>query len=489
MDSDVIIAILIAYFAAYVVIGYFAARKTITPEDYLVAGHRMGLIVATGTYFATFISALSFLGSVGGIYRAGISNVIYPVMWATGSIFGLIVAPRFRKVAMNSPGEFYSIRYGSKGLRALVGLATAVSLIPFFIIQLQAIGAVYTFITGRPPIECVIISAIVVALYTVAGGIIAVAWTDVLQGFALTLAAIAGGIVVWQLTGGLGNIYVQASQISTPPEPGMSPTAVGALVAPAAFLLSPAWLIGQWLTHAPGTGVHPQYLQRIQAAKNVEISIKMYIISWAVLTVIYFCFVIIGLGGRVLVPTMPKGISSDWIFPYLIKIYFPPVLAGITYAGILAAALSTLDTQIHLAATLLAVDGVKNLYPRISEKTLLWLSRGIVTLLVVIAAVLTAYPLPTILTLGGYTLGLMGVLYFVPVLLGLYWRRATREGAIVGVVAGLVVFIIWQTLFGFGVYGIPPTGMGVLTCLVLMIVVSLITKPPKEEMIKPFMET
>lgn len=487
MSSEVIIYTIIAYFVVYGVIGLLAARRVKTLEDYAVAGHKMGLIALTGTYFATFISALSFLGGIGGIYRVGITNVVFPVMWATGSAIGPIIAYKFRRVPLITPAEYFEKRFGSKSLRAIIAMITCIALIPFFVIQLNALGAVYTLATGRSFSEGVIIGGIVVALYTVLGGIIAVAWTDVIQGFVLTVGAILGGIIVLQLCGGLDAIIANAATISTPPEIGMSPTAPGALVSIAPFLTIP-WFIAQWFTHAPGTGAHPQYLQRIQAARDIKLSLRMYVYSWMVLTVIYFFFVVIGLGGRVLVPTMPKGYRSDWIFLYLMINYAHPILAGIILAGIIAAAASTLDTQIHLVSVSLSVDVIRSLIKGVSEKSALLISRIITVVLVAIAIYYSIYPAPELLTLGGYTLGLMGVLYFAPVILGLYWKRVTAIGVAIGTIAGVIVFVVWQTLWGFGIYGLPPVGMGVITSFALTVVISLFTKPPPAELVKPYFE-
>lgn len=485
MNSEVMIYTIIAYFVVYGLVGLLAVRKVKTLEDYAVAGHKMGLVALTGTYFATFISALSFLGGIGGIYRVGITNVVYPIMWATGSAIGPIIAYKFRRVALITPAEYFEKRFGSRSLRILIAMITCVALIPFFMIQLNALGAVYTLATGRSFSEGVIIGGIVVALYTVLGGLVAVAWTDVIQGFVLTAGAILGGVIVLQLCGGLDAIIVNAATISTPPEAGMSPTAPGALVTVAPFLTLP-WFIAQWFTQAPGTGAHPQYLQRIQAARNIRLSLRMYMYSWIVLTVIYFFFVVIGLGGRVLVPTMPAGYKSDWIFPYLMVNYAHPILAGTILAGIIAAAASTLDTQIHLVSVSLSIDVVRNLMRRISEKNALLISRIVTLILVTIAIYYSIYPAAEILALGGYTLGLMGVLYFAPVLLGLYWKRTTAVSVAVGTIAGVIVFVVWQNLWGFGIYGLPPVGMGVMTSFILTIVISLFTKPPSEELIKPY---
>ncbi len=487
MNSEIIIYTMILYFVIYGIVGLLAARRVRTLEEYAVAGHKMGLIALTGTYFATFISALSFLGGIGGIYRVGISNVVYPIMWATGSAIGPIIAYKFRRVPLITPAEFFEKRYGNQYLRILIAVITCVSLIPFFMIQLNALGAVYTLATGRSFAEGVILGGIVVALYTILGGMVAVAWTDVIQGFVLTVGAIMGGVIVYQLCGGLDNIIASAATISTPPEVGMTPTSPGSLIAVASFLTLP-WFVAQWFTQAPGTGAHPQYLQRIQAAKDIKLSLRMYIYSWITLAVIYFCFVIIGLGGRVLVPTMPEGFKSDWIFLYIMLRYVHPVIAGVVFAGIIAAAASTLDTQVHLTSVSLSIDVVRGLKREISERSALLISRALTAVLVAIAIYFSIYPAAEILTLGGYTLGLMGVLYFVPVLLGLYWRRVTAAGVAVGTVVGIIVFVVWQTLWGFSIYGLPPVGIGVMTSLVLTVLVSLFTKPPREDCIKPYFE-
>ncbi|MEM2848417.1 MAG: hypothetical protein QXM79_06580, partial [Zestosphaera sp.] len=126
MNSETIIYTIIAYFIIYGAVGLLAARKIKTLEDYAVAGHKMGLIALTGTYFATFISALSFLGGIGGIYRVGITNVVYPIMWATGSAIGPIIAYKFRRVALITPAEYFEKRFGSRSLRILIASITCV---------------------------------------------------------------------------------------------------------------------------------------------------------------------------------------------------------------------------------------------------------------------------------------------------------------------------------------------------------------------------
>lgn len=134
MNSEITILIIlpmIGYFVICGAVGFLAARKVKTLEDYAVADHKMGIIALTGTYFATFISALSFLGGIGGIYRSGITNVVYPIMWVTGSAIGPIVAYKFRRVTLATPAEFFEKRYRSRYLRILIATITCVSLIPF----------------------------------------------------------------------------------------------------------------------------------------------------------------------------------------------------------------------------------------------------------------------------------------------------------------------------------------------------------------------
>lgn len=480
-----ILAVIIIYLAVIVGIGVYASRFMKAPEDFLVGGFNIGAVAATGTYLGTFFSALSLLGGVGAIYVTGIAGSWFPMAWALGSALGPILAWRFRRMRFVSAAQFMAQRFGSKRLQAFTGLMIVIALTIFMIIQFTALGVVWNLATGRPFVEGVIIGAVLATIYTALGGFLAVAWTDVVQSLVFLAMIFLGAFMVLSRTGGIGALYSAAANITTAPVVGGTPTAPRALIS-VLGPYTPLVLFFTFLIQGPGTGSHPQYLVRMQAAKSMKVALNAYKYVWIILIFVYIALNIVGVGGRVLVPTMPEGMRSDWIFPYLFTILAPPVLQGIFFAALVAAAMSTIDSQIVVVSAATSIDVVKNLWPKVTDRQVLLISRIVVGIVGVVAMLITIGDIPLLVNVAGYTFGIIGLAFFWPVLLGLYWKRATREGAWASVLGGVVVYAVWQAVLGSRVAGIPPLGAGIVAGGILMWVVSLLTPPPKEEHWAPF---
>jgi len=482
-----ILGIIVAYYLIVLAIGFYCAKLTKTSLDYLVASHRFGVLLSTFCWFTTYFSAVSVFGFTGGVYRAGWSLLWLPCMWAMGSILGVAIAARLRRTRFIVPQEFYRIRFKAPGLQTLVAVLSIIAILISLIVQLKAMGIVWSLALGRPFEEGVILATVVTLIYTVSGGLFAVAWTDVVQGVLFTAVLVFGGIWILDKLGGVGALYAAAAAINTPPTIGASPTPPGLLVT-ALGLYTPFAVLTLYLNWTPGVAAHVRYTHTMQAAKNVKTAIIMYMISWPILLVLYLCMGFVALGGRVLIPTMPKGMEIDWIFPLIFKTYMHPVMAGLLFAGLLAAAMSTIDHELQLSAAMATVE-VKTYYPKLSDKSLLWMARALTVVLTVIAMIITFYPIGLIIEFSAYMWGILGISYFGPMFFGLYIKRINKLGATAGVLGGLIVFILWQALWGTRIYGIIPAGMGVLVSIVVTFLASYATAPPPEEHWKPFFPT
>ncbi|MCS7116269.1 MAG: sodium:solute symporter family protein [Nitrososphaerota archaeon] len=479
-----VLTVIIAYMLAVLIIGLYAAKYVKSVKDYLIYGHRMGIIPLTFTYFATYLSAVSVFGFTGLVYRSGWSGLWLPIIWATGSIMGMFIALRLRRVKLTSPHEYFRVRFGlPSSFQIFAGLLTVVALLVSLIVQIRAMGITWSLALNRSIEEGILISMVIVLIYTVVGGLYAVAYTDIFQGALFTAVLIGGGIWALSVMGGLENLYAMAAKITTPPTVGASPTPEGLLVS-AMGAYTFVGLIFLWLNWAPGVAAHIRYTQRQLAAKNIDYSLKMYVIAWPILFLIYVCMGLTALAGRVLIPTMPAGMSVDHIMPLLFLKYMPPIITGLLYGGLLAAAMSTVDSEVQICNSIIFVDAQK--YLKLSEKAMLNIARILGVIIVVIATLITLYPLPIIIEFSAYSWGILGSLYFAPMLIGLYWRRVNKWGVLAGVFGGLIVFATWQLLWGTRIYGIPPFGVGVLVSIVLTIVVSAVTKPPPEEYLKDY---
>ena len=479
-----ILSVMVGYIAIVLVIGFYAVRYVKSLRDYLIAGHRLGLIPLTFTYFATYFSAVSVFGFTGLVYRSGWSGLWLPIFWATGSIIGMFIALRLRRVKLLSPHEYFKVRFGlPHGFQVFAGLLTVIALMVSLIVQIKSTGIVWSMALGRSYVEGVLLSMIIILVYVIAGGLYSVAYTDVFQGIMFTVLLILGGVWALLATGGLGGLYAMASRISTPPTPGASPTPEGLLTsALGTYTFIP--LLFLWLNWAPGVAAHIRYTQRMMAARNIDLSLKMYVIAWPILFVIYLCMAFTALAGRVFIPTMPEGMSVDYIMPFVFQKYFPPIVAGLFFACLLAAAMSTIDSEVQICNSIVFTDIQK--YLKLSEKGMLTFARVLAIVVVVICTLITLYPLPIIIEFSAYCWGILGVLYFAPMLLGLYWRRVNKWGVVSGIFGGLIVFAIWQMLWGTRIYGIQPFGVGVLVSILLTFIVSAVTKPPPEECLKMY---
>ncbi len=488
-----ILAIIIIYLLAMLGIGIWASRKVKDDADYLMGGFSFGIIPMTGTYLATFFSALSLLGGVGLIYRSGIGGSWMPMAWALGSAFGPILAVRFRRVQVTSPSEFFFHRYGSHNLQLFGAAASIVYLLFNMVVQITAMGVIWNLATGRGFGEGLLLGMVITIVYTLFGGFYAVVWTDVVQCFIFIATICIAVFVVIQQVGSVSGIYQQAALINTPADAGGIPNEAGSMLK----LLGPyvaVSLFFNFLVQGPGTGSRPEYLQRMQAAKNMKTALGMYKYAWIILIFVYIGLNIVGVGGRVLIPTMAEGMNSDWIMPILFKELTHPVVAGLFFSGLLAAAMSTIDSSM-MVLTSAATDIFKITRKRaLDGKKLMWFSRGVTVAAGIIVYFMSLNNSQFIVTVAGYGFGVLGLTYFVPLIFGLYSKRANLTAAWSCVISGSIAFAIWQYCTSAGVFAagglaasIPPIGVGVLVGCIAMWLVSLVTKPMDEKYWKPYL--
>jgi sodium/pantothenate symporter len=487
-----ILAVIIVYLVAMLLIGFYASKKVETDADYLIGGFKLGIIPMTGTYLATFFSALSLLGGVGLIYRTGIGGSWMPMAWALGSAFGPIIAVRFRRVQIVSPSEFFYHRYGSRGLQAFGAVASIVYLLFNMVVQITAMGVIWNLATGRSFTEGLIIGMVITIVYTLFGGFLAVCWTDTVQCFIFLITIAIGVVLIISKVGSIGEIYSAAALINTAPEVGADPNQAGSMLK-LLGTYGALSLFFTFLVQGPGTGTRPEYLQRMQASNSMKTALGMYKYAWVILIFVYIALNIIGVGGRVLIPTMPEGMNSDWIMPVLFQQLTHPIVAGLFFSGLLAAAMSTIDSSM-MVMTAAATDLLKIFSKKERDpKKLMWFSR-LVTLITGIVVVFMAMNNSDFITdVAGYGFGILGLTYFVPLLFGLYSKRANLAAAWSCVIGGSIAFCIWQYCVSAEIFTgvaatIPAIGIAILVGCVLMWLVSRFTKPMDEKYWKPYLE-
>lgn len=450
-------------------VGYLSRDKGIaTLENYYVGGRAIGPFVAYFTYVATFHSSFAFLGAAGQLYSNGIkffatftSCIVSPLMiyfigrptWYLG-----------KKYNFMTQGDLLGDYYQSKFLRGLVAVVSLVFLVPYLQSQITGGGLIFSSVTGGRVsylTGCVVLYAVIIG-YILLGGFKAVAWTDTVQGIMMiVLVWIAGGTVLGAVSGTLDWSYVMQRMVAEYPEKLLIPLDYWPL-----YMTSFISLFG--------ISIYPPSFQRFFVVKNpkhlkwLAVTSPIYLIFFYIpIMVVAFCGVLY----------MPGLKSPDQVLPLMLAQYASPVLTGLVMAGALAATMSSADSQLHSASSIFTLDIYKQfINPQASdEKTL---RVGKLSIVGLSAAALVASQFTSDLIVSIVTVALGGCLQIMPALIGaLYWKRGTREGAISGIVVGVIVLYITQFVVKQP-FRLSSGAWGLLFNTLTFVTVSMKTAPP-----------
>lgn len=453
--------------AAYVVIGLIGSRRVKSGEDFLIAGGKLGYIPLFGTYLATYFSALSLLGWPADMYTFGISAAWIGIFWALGATLTVLVARRFWYYRIITPPDFMTARYGSKLLELLVGVTSTIALVFGIVVQYVAMGIAWSVALGRSYVEGVLITTAMMAIIIAAGGLVSVAWSDVLKAAVFVVGVLGSG--VWIFSRVADPIDCMRRLATTNPEL-FDPFRV----------YSPFGVAMLFFMWTLGVATHAQYLQRVSAGRSIKVTLFQYT-SWYFVAVIYVFLLLLAMVARVMFPGgVPMGWSRDYVLPALFYYYAPPAIYSLFLAGIIAAALSTADSVIQLSTSIFIKNVVELARGKpFSSRARLYLGRILSFILTFLVGLAAIYRPGAITYIAGYAWGLLAVGYFAPVFFGLYWRKANKLAAILSVVIGWIFFITAQALAlaGRWTFPIAPAALGSMGAVISYIVIALVGKP------------
>ena len=464
-------------------------KKAESIDDYTTGGHRMGLLLGIGTTAATWVSVASVIGVPGYLYSSGVSAVIgWVAGWCFGGALIPIVAYKIRrpeKPARTFP-EFIRHRFepfqNKSTLQAIVGILMFIGYLLLVNIQVTGFGIVFSSITGID-YKIAIFGFLLFILITSVGGFWSVAATDTLNTILIMIGVLLASGVVWSLTGGIGSIVDTLATTTSPTNVGGPELEEGILLSPFGTFGIGA-LLSIFISNSLGTPSSPHWVTRMLAPQNVKVAILQVLGTIIVLIFIMTPLIVIGLGAKVLVPSIPVDKTTDYIIPLVIQQYTPPIIGGITLVAICAAAISTANSMLLHCATSLYYDVYLNIAPkRISEKKFKnWLRLSIFG--IATAAVLLAINPPWFLAMGFvYVYGGFGAAFFLVVFLGLYWKRMNRAGAYAGIIIGAVVYVAAKAM-GYGL----PFVIAVTASLIGVLIAVYFTKKAPLEAYEPYFE-
>ncbi len=463
--------VFLLYFAVVFLLGLLALRRTSDESDYWIAGGQLGWLLGGATLAATHTSAGSFVGTVGVVHTVGWSFgwlllSIPLAYWFTVAV----LAPRFTRVRELTLPAFLEARYGSKGVRGMGAVIILVATVVYIQAQIVAGGLVANTVFGISPRTGMIAFALVMVAYTVVGGMLAVVYTDFLQ----MLVMLVGTALAVPLT--LRHFRGPADFVARVQEANPLAFEWGAMPGTMLFGMGLAFLLGSVST--------PEKLIRLYAMKDMKAIRRGVMLAVAFIVGVNFSLFFVALASRSLYPTLPSG---DLAMPVMAASVLPPVVGGILLAAITAAMMSTVDSLLVVAGSALSQDLYQGLvHPEASLERRLMVNRlgigvvGVAPLLLILAGVGEGTLVQFIVLLFS---ALMAGSFFVPVVFGVYWRRANRQGAMAAMVGGATATFLWKAL---GPATIDPVVPGIITSSVLMVVVSLATPPTPAEHVDPY---
>lgn len=505
MDAITIIAFIL-YFVVVLGIGYYFYHRTHSMEDYVLGGRELNPYVSAMSAQASDMSGWLLLGLPGAIFVAGLGEIWIGIGLAIGSYLAwLFVAKRLRVYsekcgnALTVP-EFFSNRFrDEKGYLRLVSSVVILVFFTFYVTSgFVSGGNVFISIFGGD-IDykvAVWITAGIIVVYTFMGGFKAVCWTDFVQALLMLFAIIIVPLAaLGHIDGGWDNmINIVNNEVDHFTSLGWD----GGKPITAIVLISClAWGLGYF-------GM-PHIIVRYMAIKNPEeVRIARRVgTAWIVLALIGAA--LIGMIGHAwavnngIVVTNPERIFLEIIGSGI----FATFIAGVLYAALMAAVMSTADSQLLVASSAVTND----LYAKYakgehSDEKLMWISRGIVIVVALLAAVFAMDENSSIMSLVSFAWSGFGAAFGPIMILALFWKRINAKGALAGMLTGFIVDVVWNTFFNAG--GIIPGLLKVDWCvwnsglyellpafilaLIAAVVVSLLTEEPSEEMQKEFDE-
>ena len=480
-----IIIAFVLYLLLMMMIGIYYYRRTHSMADYILGNRRLGPWVTSMSAEASDMSGWMLMGLPGAAYVSGLNAGWIAVGLALGTYANWkFVAKRLRKyteLANNSLTlpDFLRNRYMDHS--DLLRIIPAIFILIFFIIYTSsgfvAGGKLFETIFHLPYNVSVLLGAGVVIFYTLAGGFLAVAATDFIQGVMMFFAII---IVPGMAIYALGGINDTASAINLINPNFFNPliNGDGSTITFISFISLVGWGLGYF--------GQPHILVRFMAIRNAkEISQATHIaMTWVVISLA--SAVAVGMVGHAYLTSPLDGSATETIFLVLTHELFSPFASGLIMAAVLAAIMSTASSQLLVAASAFAQDFYRAVFCKGKEaKELVWISRISVLAISAIAIALAMNPDSLILDIVAYAWAGFGAAFGPALLFSLFWRRTTRNGALAGIVVGGLTVLIWKQFALWGLYEIIP---GFLFASIAIIIVSLIGEPPSNEITDRFDE-
>ena len=468
--AEVIVFIIYLIFLICIGVYFFMKSKTGGEKTYFLGGRQMGPWVSALSAGASDMSAWVLMGLPASIYAAGLGKAWIAIGLAIGyAISWIIEAPRLRRFSIIADDSITIPQYltnrfksSSKVLQIICAVIFIFAYTIYAASSMKACGTLFNTVLGINASTAMYIAAAIIVAYTFLGGFSAVCWTDFFQGLLMLAALLVAPIFALGLVNA-GKGAETAAQL------------------PAGY-----WsLMTNWKDIISGLGWGlgyfgmPHIIVRFMAVRSdheLRKSAKIGIV-WNILIIAFS--VAAGCIGHLLLGEIS---DSSTVFIQMVRLIFPGVISGILLSAILAASMSTADSQLLASASAFASDVYKPVFRKnkATDQEMLWAGRFVVLAISAVAVIIASNPKSgTIMGLVENAWGVFGAAFGPAILLSLFWKRFNFPGAVAGILVGAIVDILWLAVLGsLGIYEIIP---GFICGFIAAVVVSLATKAPGKE--------
>ena len=497
-SSIAVIIAFVCYLLLMIGIGVMSMKKTKNTEDYFLGGRGLNSWVAALSAQASDMSGWLLMGLPGSIYVGGTGRAWIAIGLFIGTVLNwLLISKRLRRytiVANNSLTlpEFFQNRFHDKK-KILLGISSAVIVIFFLVYTASALasgGKLFNTVFGIDYHIALLIGAAVILIYTFLGGFLAVCTTDFIQGTLMLIGLMIVPIIAWATVSGDVSGALSASGIVNTENYMSLFYANGEPYTLVQILSDVAWGLGY-------CGM-PHILVRFMAVKSEKELKKSSAIAIIWVAISLFAACVIGVIGRAFLSPVLDEVASETVFIAMIKQIFSGnflliFIGGLFLCGILAAVMSTADSQLLVCASSVSKDIFKNiLKPKASDDKVLKVSRCTVLCVAVLAFLIAWNPESSIMDLVSDAWAGLGSAFGPLVVCALFWKRTNLPGAVAGIISGGLFVIIWDYLpivngqTPYAATGIYSLLLGFFISLICIVVVSLMTKAPDEGVLKDF---
>lgn len=471
------IAAMVLYVVVVLVIGVWAARRTQTARDYFVAGGGLGVVTMGLASMAATLSGFAFIGGPGLIYSVGLGAVfiILPAS-LTNTMSAWVLGKRLRLLAevrdvLTIP-DALGVRFGSRAVQGGAGIAILVAVIGYTATNVMALGLVLEAVLGLTRTPALWLGALVMVAYSVSGGILAGVYNDVFQGILMATASVLVFLVAMQAGGGVTGI---AQTLAAHDARWVSPWGT----------LSPLAALSFYFVFGLGTLGQPHVVHKFLMLRD-PLKLRWYpLVMTVAMTLTLLLFVGVGVVMKALVVSgrSPALLRPDDATPTFLRLFAPAPLAGVVFAAVAAAIMSTVNSFLSVGAAACTRDLPRAFGRPVREE--LRAGRWWTVLLMLAATGLAQRSTSLVAFLGVFGFGLFASTLAPSLALGLNWSGATRAGALASIATGLVLTLGLEALAFFGGWrlpaGVTPAALALALSFTIFLLVSWLTRPQADD--------